>query len=158
MGISKKITTDLFWINSFRSDLQLYSEAMSLFCGIVLYHVDDFNEPFSVALQNELVKETLTSLAVCIHKMNPSASRNDVASSIRNVLFDYIDNYDCFEKELLKYIPDIKFEDVICYSVMNANSNYDELDDNETEDHIRQELSRLSLMILKHPYSDHSGS
>ena len=40
--MNNKIKTNLFWINNFRSELTLYSEAMSLFCGIILYHISDF--------------------------------------------------------------------------------------------------------------------
>jgi hypothetical protein len=81
--MNNKIETNLFWINNFRSELSLYSEAMSLFCGIILYHISDFNEPFSTALRNSLVKTALTNLTVCIYKMNPNASKEDVATSIR---------------------------------------------------------------------------
>ena len=114
--MNNKIETNLFWINNFRSELSLYSEAMSLFCGIILYHISDFNELFSTALRNSLVKTALTNLTVCIYKMNPNASKEDVATSIRTFLYEYIEDYDSFELELLKYIPDVNSEEVFCYS------------------------------------------
>lgn len=138
--MNNKIETNLFWINNFRSELSLYSEAMSLFCGIILYHISDFNEPFSTALRNSLVKTALTNLTVCIYKMNPNASKEDVATSIRTFLYEYIEDYDSFELELLKYIPDVNSEEVFCYSILNASSDYDDLDDHESEDYIRQNL------------------
>lgn len=156
--MNNKIETNLFWINNFRSELTLYSEAMSLFCGIILYHISDFNESFSTALKNKLVKTALTNLTVCIHKMNPNASKEDVATSIRTFLFEYIEDYDSFELELLKYIPDVNSEEVFCYSILNASSDYDDLDDHESEDYIRQELARISIQVLKNQYVDCSGS
>lgn len=156
--MNNKIETNLFWINNFRSELSLYTEAMSLFCGIILYHISDFNEPFSTALRNSLVKTALTNLTVCIYKMNPNASKEDVATSIRTFLYEYIEDYDSFELELLKYIPDVNSEEVFCYSILNASSDYDDLDDHESEDYIRQELARISIQVLKNQYVDCSGS
>lgn len=147
--MNNKIETNLFWINNFRSELSLYSEAMSLFCGIILYHISDFNESFSKALRNSLVKTALTNLTVCIYKMNPNASKEDVATSIRTFLYEYIEDYDSFELELLKYIPDVNSEEVFCYSILNASSDYDDLDDHESEDYIRQELARINIQVLK---------
>lgn len=145
--MNNKIETNLFWINNFRSELSLYSEAMSLFCGIILYHISDFNESFSTALRNSLVKTALTNLTVCIYKMNPNAFKEDVATSIRTFLYEYIEDYDSFELELLKYILDVNSEEVFCYSILNASSDYDDLDDHESEDYIRQELARVSLFL-----------
>lgn len=156
--MNNKIETNLFWINNFRSELTLYSEAMSLFCGIILYHISDFNESFSTALKNKLVKTALTNLTVCIHKMNPNASKEDVATSIRTFIFDYIEDYEAFEIKLLKYIPDVNSEEVFCYSILNASSDYNDLDDHESEDYIRQELARISIQVLKNQYVDCSGS
>ena len=111
--MNNKIVTDLFWVNNFRSELNLYAESMSLFCGIVLYQISEFDEPLSTALHNGLVRTALFNLTVCIHKMNPQASKDDIATSIRTVLLDYIEDYDSFELELLKHIPDVNSEDVL---------------------------------------------
>lgn len=59
--------------------------------------------------------------------MNPNASKEDVATSIRTLLFEYIEDYDSFELELLKYIPDVNSEEVFYFSIENANSDLDDL-------------------------------
>lgn len=69
--MNNQIPTDLFWIRTVRYELDLYSEAMSLFCGIILYHIDSFGESFSTALKDDLVKTVLSTLTVCIHNTNP---------------------------------------------------------------------------------------
>lgn len=148
--MNNKIETNLFWINNFRSELTLYSEALSLFCGIILYHISDFNESFSTALKNKLVKTALTNLTVCIHKMNPNASKEDVATSIRTFLFEYFEDYDSFELELLKYIPNVNSDDVFYFSIENANSDLDELNDLESIDYIKGELALISFQITHH--------
>lgn len=148
--MKKKIETDLYWINNFRNELSLYSEASSLFCGIILYHIYEFNESFSTALKNRLVKSSLTNLTVCIHKMNPHASKEDVATSIRTLLYEYIEDYDAFELELLRCIPDVNSADVFCFSIVNADSDVDVSDEPESLDYIRKELSHISLQIPKH--------
>lgn len=148
--MNNKIETNLFWINNFRNELSLYSEAMSLFCGIILYHISDFNAPFSTALRNGLVKTALTNLTVCIYKMNPNASKEDVATSIRTFLYEYIEDYDSFELELLRCIPDVNSADVFYYSIVNADSDVDVSDEPESLDYIRKELSHISLQIPKH--------
>lgn len=82
----------------------------------------------------------------------------DVATSIRTFLYEYIEDYDSFELELLKYIPDVNSEEVFCYSILNASSDYDDLNDHEFEDYIRQELARITIQVLKNQYVDCSGS
>lgn len=156
--MNKRITTDLFWVNNFRSELSLYSEAMSLFCGIVLYHIYDFHEPFSIALKDNLIKAVLSNLTLCISKMKHQATKEDVASSIRTFLLDYIEDYDLFELELLKYIPEVSSEELFLYSIVNANSDLEKLDDFESNDYIRKELSRISLQVIKHLNVDRLGS
>ncbi|MBM6719290.1 hypothetical protein QVO10_08640 [Bacteroides gallinaceum] len=148
--MNNKIVTDLFWVNNFRSELNLYAESMSLFCGIVLYQISEFDEPFSTALHNGLVRTALFNLTVCIHKMNPQASKDDIATSIRTVLLDYIEDYDSFELELLKHIPDVNSEDVLYFSIVNANSDLEKLNDLESDDYIRKELARIGFQIMKH--------
>lgn len=59
--------------------------------------------------------------------MNPNASKEDVATSIRTFLFEYIEAYDSFELELLKYIPDVNSEEFFYFSIENANSDLDDL-------------------------------
>lgn len=148
--MNKQIATDLFWINNFRSELSLYSETMSLFCGIVLYHIYDFHEPFSIVLKDNLVKAVLSNLTLCIHKMKHQATKEDVATSIRTFLLDYIEDYDSFELELLKYIPEVSSGEVFFYSIVNANSDLEKLDDFESNDYIRKELARIGFQIMKH--------
>ena len=49
-----------------------------------------------------------------------------------------------------------KFRNELCK--LNASSDYDDLDDHESEDYIRQELARISIQVLKNQYVDCSGS
>jgi len=111
---------------------------MSLFCGIVPYHIDSFGEPFSVALKNELVKATLSTLTVCIHSINPEATKEDVVTSIRIFLHESIDDYDSFEKELIKHIPDVTPGEAFRYSVINVDPYFEEIPAPERIDYIKK--------------------
>lgn len=156
--MNNQIPTDLFWIRTVRYELDLYSEAMSLFCGIILYHIDSFGESFSTALKDDLVKTALSTLTVCIHNTNPHASKEDVATSVRTALYNYIEDYGSFELELLKHIPDVSAQEVFRYSIINANPDFEEIPLPESIEYIRHELARISTQVLKNQYVDCSGS
>lgn len=156
--MNNQIPADLFWIRTVRYELDLYSEAMSLFCGIILYHIDSFGESFSTALKDDLVKTALSTLTVCIHNTNPRASKEDVATSVRTALYNYIEDYDTFELELLKHIPDVSAQEVFRYSIINANPDFEEIPLPESIEYIRHELARISTQALKNQYVDCSGS
>lgn len=156
--MNNQIPTDLFWIRTVRYELDLYSEAMSLFCRIILYHIDSFGESFSTALKNDLVKPALFTLTVCIHNTNPHASKEDVATSVRTALYNYIEDYDTIEQELLKHIPDVSAQEVFRYSIINANPDFEDIPPLESIEYIRHELARISSQALKHQYVDCSGS
>ena len=43
------------------------------------------------------------------------------------------------------------------YFTLPASSDYDDLDDHESEDYIRQELARINIQVLKNQCVDCSG-
>lgn len=156
--MNNQLPIDLFWINTVRYELNLYSEAMSIFCRIILYHIDSFGESFQTAMNDDLVKTALSTLTVCIHHTNPRATKEDVATSIRTALYNYIEDYDTFEQEFLKHIPDVTAREVFRYSIINANPDFEDIPPLESIEYIRHELARISSQALKHQYVDCSGS
>lgn len=152
--MNNQIPTDLLWIRTVRYELNLYSEVMSLFCGILLYHIDRFGESFSTALNDDLVKITLSTLTVCIHHTNPNANKEDISTSIRTPSITTSMKYGFFELELLKHIPDVTAQEVFRYYIINANPDFEDIPPLESIEYIRHELARISTQAMKHQYVD----
>lgn len=148
------ISTGLFWYNNLFSDMQKHSEVLSLFCSLVLYHLDDFSESYEVTFKDPLLKKTLHLLTVSIHSLYPDATKADVLTNIRLLLGQLLDDYSSFKEYLSSQIPDVSGEDVLCFNVLNADSSCCELNDEESLDYIRRELMNLRRSFM--PYSLHN--
>lgn len=140
----RKIQSNLFWYKYVSSALTRHSECLSVFCTAILYHIDDLSETIEKAFNDTLVKESLYKLTLSVNSMMPHATKQDVANSIRLVLSDLIDNYSVFESILIKRIPDITQEEVLCSDIV---SNYSIIDDDEPIDVVRYELNSLKKQL-----------
>lgn len=142
------ISTGLFWYNNLYSDMQKHSEFLSLFCSLVLYHLDDFSESYEVAFKDPLLRKSLHLLTISIHNLYPDATKADVLTNIRLLLGQLLDDYSSFEEYLSSQIPDVSGEDVLWLNVLNADSSCCELNDDESLDYIRRELLNLRQSLM----------
>lgn len=143
-----KISTGLFWYNNLFSDLHKHSEALSLFCSLIIYHLDEFSESYDIAFKDSLVRKSLEILTISIHSLYPEATKSDILANIRLVLGQLLDDYSSFEAYLSTQIPDVSGHDVLCYNIINADSTCSDLDDEESLDFIRGELRKLQIRLL----------
>lgn len=143
-----RISTDLFWYNNLFSDLHKHSEALSLFCSLIIYHLDDFSESYEVAFKDILVKKSLHLFTLSVHNLYPEAGKSDVLANIRLVLGQLLDDYSSFEVYLSSQIPDVSGEDVLYFNIKNADSSCCELNDQESLEFIRNELHKLKVRLL----------
>lgn len=143
------ISTGLFWYNNLYSDMHKHSEVLSLFCSLIVYHLDDFSESYEVAFKDPLLSKSLHLLTISVHSLYPDATKADVLANIRLLLGQLLDDYSSFELYLSSQIPDVSGEDVLCFNVLNVDSSFCELNDEESLDYIRRELMNLRQSLMR---------
>lgn len=143
----EKIESKLFWINSFRNDLDKHNEFLVRFCSIVLYHLDDLKESYDKVFSYRIVNRTLKDLTVS-KSLNPYATKYDVAISVRLLLANYIPDYKYFEEYMLTKIPELDKADMCDHFIKTADESCDELNDEETIDDILDGLMEMEREIM----------
>lgn len=100
-------------MNYFRNGLDKHNEFLVRFCSIVvLYYADEFNEAYEKIFSYKVVKKTLNDLTASVYNLNPCATKQDVAASVRLLLADSLDNYKVFEEYMLTQIPKLDKTDM----------------------------------------------
>ena len=145
----EKIESKLFWMNYFRNSLDKHNEFLVRFCSIVLYHIDEFNESYEKIFSYKVVKKTLMDLTASVYNLNPCATKQDIAASVRLLLADSMENYKEFEEYMLTQIPELEKTDMFDHYIKTADESCDELNDEETIDDILDGLKKLEREILK---------
>lgn len=141
----EKIESKLFWINSFRNDLDKHNEFLVRFCSVILYNIDDLNKPYDEAFGYWIVHKTLKDLTVSVYSLNPYATKHDVAAFVRLLLANYIEDYKVFEEYLLTQIPEIGQTDISNHYIKTADKSCDELNDEETIDDIKKGIKDIEI-------------
>ena len=95
-----------------------------------------------------MVKKALKDLTASVYSLNPCATKQDVAVSVRLLLADSIGNYKSFEKYLLTMIPEIGQSGMYDHYVKTADESCDELNDEETIDDILDGLMEMEREIM----------
>lgn len=144
----EKIESKLFWMNYFRNSLDKHNEFLVRFCSIVLYHADEFNESYEKIFSYNVVKKALKDLTASVYSLNPCATRQDIAATVRLLLADSMENYKNFEKYLLTMIPEIGQSDMYDHYVKISDESCDELNDEETIDDILDGLMEMEREIM----------
>ena len=144
----EKIESKLFWMNYFRNGLDKHNEFLVRFCSIVLYHADEFNESYEKIFSYKVVKKALKDLTASVYSLNPCATKQDVAVSVRLLLADSMGNYKSFEKYLLTMIPEIGQSGMYDHYVKISDESCDELNDEETKDDILDGLMEMEREIM----------
>ena len=144
----EKIESKLFWMNYFRNSLDKHNEFLVRFCSIVLYHIDEFNESYEKIFSYNVVKKALKDLTASVYSLNPCATKQDIAASVRLLLADSMKNYNGFEEYMLTQIPELKQTDMYDHYINTADENCDELNDEETIDDILDGLMEMEREIM----------
>lgn len=144
----EKIESKLFWINYFRNSLDKHNEFLVRSCSIVLYHADEFNESYEKIFCYKVVKKTLKDLTASVYSLNPCATRQDVAASVRLLLADSMENNKGFEEYKLTQIPELDKTDMFDHYIKISDESCDELNDEETIDDILDGLMEMEKEIM----------
>lgn len=146
--MKNKIITDLFWFNSIGEKLQNHTEALTNFASVVLYRLFSFKEKKEEVFHNYLVKKTLYNLTLSVHSLYQDCGKKDIASAVRLVLADYLEDYHEFEKYLLTQIPKITTTQVLVYNIDTSNPSNLTYNEKESLIHIKKELERIGSKLV----------
>ena len=122
MYMKNEIITNSFWLNTFKNDLTRHNEILSLFCSLIMYHLDDLHESNEITFKDSHVRKSLFELTLSVHSLNIKATKNDIMNNIRMILENYLDNYDTFERYLSNQIPKVTSDEIFFYSVIHSES------------------------------------
>lgn len=90
----------------------------------------------------------MKDLTASVYSLNPCATKQDVAASVRLLLADSMENYKEFEEYMLTKIPELKQTDMYDHYIKTADESCDELNDEETIDDILDGLMELEREII----------
>lgn len=90
----------------------------------------------------------MKDLTASIYNLNPCATKQNVAASVRLLLADSMENYKEFEEYMLTQIPELKRTDMFAHFINTANKSCDELNDEETIDDILDGLMEMEREIM----------
>lgn len=144
----EKIESKLFWMNYFRNSLDKHNEFLVRFCSIVLYYADEFNESYEKIFSYNVVKKALKDLTASVYSLNPCATKQDIAATVRLLLADSMENYNGFEEYMLTMIPELEKTDMYDHYIKTADESCDELNDEETIDDILDGLMEMEREIM----------
>lgn len=78
----------------------------------------------------------MKDLTASVYSLNPCATKQDVAATVRLLLADSMENYNGFEEYMLTQIPELDKVDMLNHFIKTADESCDELNDEETIDDI----------------------
>lgn len=90
----------------------------------------------------------MKDLTASIYSLNPCATKQDIAASVRLLLVDIMENYKEFEEYMLTQIPELEKTDMFNHYIKTADESCDELNDEETINDILVGLMEMEREII----------
>lgn len=88
-------------------------------------------------------------MTASVYSLNPFATKQDIAATVRLLLADSMENYNMFEEYMLTQIPELDKADMYDHFIKTADESCDELNDEETIDDILDGLMDMEREILE---------